>query len=182
MIVLSVAHTRRAQGARSPSLTEYEISKVSSRIAFDALYSAGIPCALMELGWFAQVDSIKPKQRMPSGALLAVEIHCNGSENQSANYAETIYHSTSFSGKKAATAIIDALARGFAAGNHGRWPSKGPRADDSLFFLRGPAPAVIVEGVFISNPEQAAWLASNGGCEAYGLLVAEGIKSWWSTR
>lgn len=182
MIILSVAHTKRAQGARSASITEYEVSKIASRAAFEYLYGCGIPCALMETGWFTQVESIKPKQRMPSGSLLAVEIHCNGSENQNAKYSETIYNSGSVGGKNAAIAINKALVLGFTQGKHSSWPNKGARADDSLFFLRGPAPAVIVEGVFISNPEQAAWLAVAGGCEAYGLLVAEGIKSWWSSR
>lgn len=183
MIVLSVAHTKFAQGAVShDKLTEYEVSKTASRAAFEQLYTDQIPCALLELGRFSQIDSVKPKQRMPMTASMAVEMHCNANANTKANYAEVIYHPYAREGAACAEHITAALRKGFGASNHSAWKVKDPRADGNLFFLRGAAPAVIVEGVFISNVEQANWLRTNGGAEAYGLLVAEGLREWWFKR
>ena len=184
MIVFSVAHTKLAQGAQTKEgLTEYEVSKAASRAAFESLFTAGVPCAMFEIGKFSQVESVGPKQLMPSRlASLAVEIHCNSSGTApSANYSECIHYPGSKAGKEAATFICDAMKKGFNAGSH-KWPARGPRADGGLFFLKGKTPSVIVEGVFVSNQEQAAWLATNGGPEAYGLLVAEGLKQWWSKQ
>lgn len=182
MIVLSVAHTKLAAGAKTANgLYEYDIGKVASRAAFESLYAASIPCALVEVGYFTREGCMGVKQQLPTKfAKLAVEIHCNASaESAKANYAETIYHPKSLVGKSAAEAISVAMAKGFG-GSH-KWPSNPARGDASLFFLKGPTPSVIVEGLFVSNPEQAAWLEANGGPEAYGLLVAEGLKSWWAT-
>lgn len=184
MIVLSVAHTKRARGAHtSGGLYEYEMSQRASRAAFDSLYDSGIPAAIFEVGYFTREECMGPKQRMPSAfAQLAVEIHFNASDDARANYFEVIHHPSSTQGKKAANEVVLALASGYAAGHHVKWPNKGTRSDGSLFFLKGPTPSVIVEGLFGSNAEQAAFLESTGGPEAYGLLVAEGLKTWWKKR
>lgn len=180
MIVLSVCHTKLAYGATTAhGLSEYEVGKKASRAAFELLHLAKIPCVLVEAGYFTREGAMAPKQRLIRDATLAVEIHCNANIDRSANYSEAIYHPASAPGKAAAEAIQAAVAAGMLAGNHGKWAVHKPRPDPGLFFLKTKTPAVIVEGVFVSNVEQATFLESDGGPEAYGLIVAEGIKSWF---
>lgn len=188
MIIISVAHTKLAPGARtSPpegveQVYEYDVSKRASRACFEALCLAQVPAMLVEAGWFTRDGAMAPKQKVCAPATMAVEIHFNASaENPRANYSEVIHHPKSKTGLACATEVSSALAAGFLAGNH-KWSNRGPRGDGGLFFLKAPFPAVIVEGLFGSNAEQAAFLASSGGPESYGMLVAEGLKKWWSKR
>jgi len=181
MIILSVAHTKLAPGAKTVNgLYEYDMSKAASRAAFEVLSAAQIPAFLVEAGWFTRDGAMGPKQRVCAPATMGVEIHFNASgENPNADYSEVIHHPQSPTGKACATEVSTALALGFAAGHH-KWSNRGPRGDGSLFFLKAPFPAIIVEGLFGSNAEQAAFLGSSGGPESYGMLVAEGLKKWWS--
>jgi len=181
VIVLSVAHTFKAQGAAYGGLTEYEVSKRATRAAYDWLSGQGIPCCLFETGSFSQTESVRPKQLAGAMADLSVEMHLNAWTDPARNFSEVIHHPGSIAGFAAACAVSDHLKSGFGAVNH-KWPAKGPRGDAGLFFLKGPRPAIIVEGLFLSNPEQAAWLATPGAPETYGLLVAGGLKQWWLSR
>lgn len=178
-VLISVAHSSKAQGAVSPDgmITEYLASLRASlacwrNLAGDfavELYDCGpLPVDLYDDAKVQRVNSCMPD--------LAVEMHCN-SGPPGARYHEVIY--ASGAGLDAATHVVDALSSGFANSHHKMWPRRGARLDDrGLFFLqKTKAPAIIVEGVFISNEEQARWL-STGGAEAYGLLVADGIRKW----
>lgn len=187
-VVISVAHSSSQVGAMSSDgLREYEVSKAASFAAARAL-SGDVHVALIDPGAtvdvvsmarqkIAAVNGLKPK--------LAIEIHCNASgENKNARYSEVIHHADSVAGKTLAEAIAVALALGFMTGGHQSWPRHGARPNTveqdlhKLFFLEQTnCPSAIVEGVFISNDEQAAWLRS-GGAEAYGLLVADGIRRY----
>jgi N-acetylmuramoyl-L-alanine amidase len=187
-IAISIAHSVSQVGAMSSDgLREYDVSKAASFAAARAL-SGDYHVALIDPGTtldvvsmahqkIATVNGLKPK--------LAVEIHCNASgEHKEARYSEVIHHADSPAGKALAESIAVALAVGFMTGGHQAWPRHGARpntiAQDlhKLFFLEQTnCPSVIVEGVFISNDEQAAWLRS-GGAEAYGLLVADGIRRY----
>lgn len=179
--MLSVAHTYKARGASYGGITEHEVSKRATRAAYDWLSGQDVPCVLLETGYFSQTDSVRPKQLGGAMGMLAVEMHLNAWTDPARNFSEVIYHPGSPIGLAAARAVDDHMKRGFGAVNH-KWPSRGPRGDGALFFLRGPRPAIIVEGLFLSNPEQAAWLATPGAPETYGLLVAGGLKQWWLSR
>lgn len=190
-IVFSIAHSSASPGAKAKAilLDEYSVSLRASLAAFQDL-CGDFPCMLYDCGPFppARYADLKVAQMNASKAKLAVEIHCNASDNESASYSEVIHHAQSIPGIGAASAIATALSDGFR-GRHKMWRSRGARANTvqhdghKMFFLeRTMVPAVIVEGLFISHGEQAAWLASDGGAEAYGLLVAEGIRQWLGGR
>lgn len=182
-VLISVAHSSKAQGAADSQgvLTEYFVSLRASQACWRSLsgehavelFDCGpLPASEYDNAKIDRVNSCKPD--------LAVEIHCNAGP-PTARYHEVIYASAE--GMTAAQFVINALSAGFAAGNHTGWPRRGARLDDrGLFFLQKTSvPAIVVEGVFISNDEQAAWL-STGGAESYGILVAEGIKRWLKAR
>lgn len=192
-IVFSVAHSSAAKGAAFQSapdaevhlgIDEYFVSKRASEAAYNAL-AGDFPCALFDCGPLAPSDYDDAKVAAVNGlgARLAIELHCNASSNPGMRYSEVIYCAESLPGAEAAAVVARALAEGFQE-RHYLWPQRGARANSvaqdghKLFFLaRTVVPAIVVEGLFISNPEQAAWLA-DGGAEAYGLLVAEGVRRW----
>lgn len=186
-ILFSVAHSSKAQGAKAPQdpLWEYFVSLRASLAAFRNL-AGEHAVELFDVGPLPQreYDDAKVETVNRCKPRLAIEIHCN-SGPPSAEYSEVIYHAASQPGREAAEHIAKAIGDGFKAGHHKDWQSRGARANTIqfdkhlMFFIqRTQVPCVLVEGLFISNPEQAAWLASDGGCEAYGLLVAAGVREW----
>jgi N-acetylmuramoyl-L-alanine amidase len=164
-------------------LSEYMVSLRATLAAFRNL-SGEVPVEMFDVGPFkhSEYDDLKVEAVNRCKPKLAIEIHCNGGP-PARNYGEVIYHRKSAEGMHAAQDIAQALKDGFS--DRHKWPNRGARvntiAEDNhlMFFLeRTNVPAVIVEGLFLSNLEQAAWLAGDGGCEAYGLLVAEGVRKW----
>jgi len=189
-IMISVAHSSRSIGAVSPhgALTEYLISLRASVAAFRCL-AGEFPVELFDVGPEPSIsyDDLKVDRVNSCRPLLAVEIHCN-SGPAGAQYSETIYSGPKSPAKEPAAFIAAALRDGFSTIYGKRWPSRGARTDDrGLFFLqRTIVPAVIVEGLFISNKEQSEWLGESrsdgAGAEHYGVLVATGIKNWLRSR
>lgn len=180
-ILISVAHSSAAVGAVNSqgTLTEYYVSLRASEALWRSL-SGEFECELYDCGPLKPADYSEKKIAKINSChpQLAIELHCNAGP-PGAQYSEVIYASDKSPAKAAAIIIADSVGEGFAKGNHGKWPRHGARVDDrDLFFLQKTnVPSLIVEGLFISNDEQASWLAT-GGCESYGILVAAGIKRW----
>lgn len=182
MIAVSVAHSSKAPGAVSADgLTEYAVSVRASRACAESLQAQGLPCTLIDIGPLGPKAYIRKKLQLVNALKpeLAIEIHCNSSKNKEANYFEVIHHPASKIGVLAAKSIASVFELGFA-NRHGWKSNRGFLPDDRrLFFIDDcHCPSLIVEGLFLSNDEQAKWLASPGGAEAYGMMVAEGILNW----
>jgi N-acetylmuramoyl-L-alanine amidase len=184
-ILISVAHSSKAQGAVEPGgvLTEYRVSMLASEACYRTL-AGEYAVELFDCGPLSQSEYDNAKIARVNTCMpdLAIEIHCN-SGGPAANYSEVIYADAASPARSAAACIAESLRLGFSGGNHKHWKSNGARVDDrGLFFLqKTKCPALIVEGLFISNLEQAIWLAS-GGAGVYGALVASGIKQWLGMR
>jgi N-acetylmuramoyl-L-alanine amidase len=180
-ILISVAHSSKSQGAVSAQgvLTEYHVSLRASTACWRSL-SGEFECELYDCGDKTQCEYDEAKITRVNSCMpeLALELHCNAGP-PGAQYSEVIYANEDSAAKAPGQVIAAALCEGFAGGHHKSWPSRGARVDDrGLFFLQKTrVPCLIVEGLFISNEEQAAWLAT-GGAETYGILVATGIKRW----
>lgn len=185
-ILFSVAHSSAAPGAEAKDqiLTEYMVSLRASLAAVRNL-AGDFAVEFLDVGALKQneYDDAKIDAVNRCQPKLAIEIHCNAAATQ-ASYGEVLHHRESLPGKEASSVIARTLAEGFTQGQHRMWLSRGARANTVekdkhlMFFLeRTKVPSIIIEGLFISNDEQAAWLA-NGGSEAYGLLVAEGVRRW----
>ena len=184
-VLISVAHSSKAVGAvhHGGSPCEYEVSKRASMALYRHL-SGEHAVELFDCGALTQneYDDAKIARVNQCKPALAIELHCNASADPRANYFEAIYAKYS-PAKAAAEHIVAALAEGYKSQALGHWKNNGARADDrNLFFLqRTIVPCVIVEGLFISNDEQAKWLVSGGtntGQDQYGSFVANGIKRW----
>lgn len=184
-VVLSVAHSYRARGASSErfALNEYDVSLRATEAACGVLRQHDCPVVVVDAGDQSPTTYAASKTEIINAINpgLAVEIHCNASADRSANYGEVIHHPLSPIGMRAAVTVGDHLRDALGNTKH-LWPWRGAREwkqafdKHQFFFLsRINSPSIIVEGLFISNDEQAAWLAGPGGAEAYGALVGEGI-------
>lgn len=188
MICISIAHSSKARGASNDvlHLTEYEVSKIASYACFDVLRNNGYPVTLMDCGSLNDVEYSIYKTKLINSMIpepeLSMEIHLNGSTDKNACYGEVLYKTgiKSFLSKTAADCISDAINYGFTKSLHPlRFKNHGSQTSDRhLFFLdKINCPSIIVEGLFISNDEHAAWLKDNGA-QAYGVLVANGLLKW----
>lgn len=180
-VVLSVAHSSLARGAENArlALTEYDVSLRATDAACGVLRQHSCPVVVLDAAHnpTTAYDDIKIAAVRAINPSLAVEIHCNSNADKRANYGEVIHRAGDPVALRAAVTVSDHLRDALGSTKH-LWPWRGARLDErKLFFLqKANCPALIVEGLFISNDEQAEWLASPGGAEAYGALVGEGIS------
>lgn len=179
-ILISVAHSSKSVGAVSPNgeLTEYLVSLRASLACFRSL-SGEFPVELYDCGPLkaSDYDDAKLQRVNQCAPSLALELHCNAGP-MGAQYHEVIYASKTSPAKVPAEFIASSLMRGLAA-HDVKSPSRGTRVDDrQLFFLQKTrVPSLIVEGLFISNPDHVRFLQASGA-EHYGTIVADGIKQW----
>jgi len=188
-VLFSVAHSSVAPGAITPDglHSEYYVSLRATLAAMRTL-AGDVPVEVFDVGPLKPSDYDEEKVNtinrcMPS---LAIEIHCNASSNAFASYGEVIHHLGSVEGKRAADCVAMSLFEGFRkAGKN--WTSKGGRPNTveqdkhKMFLLElTKVPSIIVEGLFLSNPDQADWLCGSGDhAGEYGRLVAEGVRKWY---
>jgi len=188
MICISIAHSSKFRGAANTlyGINEYEMSRQASRVCFEILADNGYACTLVDCGNLNDTEYSIYKTKLINSMNpqpdLALEIHLNSSEDKSAHYGEVLYKETtkSYIAKTSADSICQYLKDGFTKSiNPLIYTDNGPIADErGLFFLdKIHCPSIIVEGLFISNNEQADWLKNNGA-QAYGALIANGILNW----
>lgn len=180
-VLLSVAHSHLARGAENArhGINEYDVSLRATEAAAAVLRQRSCPVVVLDAAHnpVTVYDDIKVAAARALNPSLAVEIHCNSNADKRANYGEVIHRAGDPLALRAAVTVADHLRDALGSTKH-LWPWRGARIDErGLFFLQKTnCPALIVEGLFISNDEQAEWLASPGGAEAYGALVGEGIS------
>ncbi len=187
-VMFCVAHSATNVGSRNDDLLlqEYMVSLRASLAAVRSL--AGIvPVEFFDVGPIAnqseylQAKAAKINSCKPS---LAIELHCNSDKSGRASYGEVIHYPGSEIGHAAGTAIATAIATGLKLTHKKDWQQRGARAnsvekDKHMFYLltETRVPVLIVEGFFISNHDQARWLVE-GGQEAYGVMVADGVRDY----
>ncbi len=110
------------------------------------------------------------------GARLFVSIHLNSVSSPTPNYALTLW---AFTEKDRALARVmhAALTAGLRPGTN--LSDGGIKTFDSEALLRAQMPAVLVEPVFLSNPEEAARLASGDGARVaqVAAAIASGVRA-----
>jgi N-acetylmuramoyl-L-alanine amidase len=103
-------------------------------------------------------------------ATVFVEIHLNGAEDRTVNYAQTFW------GEKEKD-LAFALVMNDALGALGI-PVQGVDRFDNGGLLRAKMPSVLVEAVFLSSTEEARALADGTRQEAIAQAIATGITSY----
>lgn len=142
------------------------------------------PClkALMEAGVFPVYTSGPLSNKISFLSQypieIAVEIHYNSTSASTAKGAEVIYYQGSVEGKRLARAIYDSLIGLPFIGNRGVKSAEEVGRPNLGFLKRLPVPSVIVEPMWISNPNDAAMLNNPQITDHIGIAVAEGILSF----
>lgn len=114
-----------------------------------------------------------------SGATIFVSIHFNSARNATAHGIEVFFHddqeekTRATLSKKLAAAILTPLIRRTEA------QSRGVKKGNFYVIRETSMPAVIVEGGFISNPEERVQLKSLEYQEKIARGVVEGIDSYF---
>jgi len=105
-------------------------------------------------------------------ATVFVEIHLNGSEDRSVDYAQTFWGE-----KEKDLAFSQVMNR--ALGSLGI-PVNGVDRFDNGGLLRAKMPSILVEAVFLSNAHEAQALAEGTRQGEIAQAIADGIASWFA--
>jgi N-acetylmuramoyl-L-alanine amidase len=120
-------------------------------------------------------------------ARIYVSVHFNGHPNAAIRGTETYYNSDNFGAdsRRLAGALQRAIVAEIRAGGY-EVLDRGVKEDLSagkpyghFFSLRGPLPSALVEGLFLSNPAEAALLRQDGTLAALARGYAEGIRAYF---
>lgn len=105
---------------------------------------------------------------------LIVSIHQNSYSDSSIHGAQVFYYTTSTSGKLLAKTLQEAMVNGLDPDNH-----RKAKANDNYYLLKKTSrPIVIVECGFLSNPEEAALLKSEGYQDQIAWVLHLGILQY----
>jgi N-acetylmuramoyl-L-alanine amidase len=115
---------------------------------------------------------------------LFLSIHCNSAKNWEAAGIEVWTSPGQSESDLCATELLGAIAQAF--------PDRRLRADmadgdpdrEARFYVlvHTSAPAVLIETGFLSNDEEAAWLADADTAANYAQAIANGVLSWAAGR
>jgi N-acetylmuramoyl-L-alanine amidase len=109
-----------------------------------------------------------------AGTEIFVSIHCNSAENASATGIETYHHPNSEMGQVLATAAHRALVAAFPS-----HLDRGVKPANFQVLRETQMPACLVETEFISNNQQAQFLANPANQEKIARAIADGIKAYF---
>lgn len=113
-----------------------------------------------------------------SSCELAILIHQNSFQSQSAKGAQVFYHAKSEEGKHLATCLQEELIKGCDPSN-----TRSIKSDQSYYILKNAIPTVvIVECGFLSNPEEAAKLCLLSYQESLALSIKNGIDRYFEEK
>jgi N-acetylmuramoyl-L-alanine amidase len=121
-------------------------------------------------------------------ARIFVSVHFNGHPNAAIRGTETYYNGDNFgpdSRRLAAALQAHVVGELRAAGVDA--PDRGVKEDltagkpyGHFFSLRGPQPSALVEGLFLSNPQDLAALRQDATLDALARGYAEGIRAYFA--
>jgi N-acetylmuramoyl-L-alanine amidase len=109
-----------------------------------------------------------------AGTEIFVSIHCNSAENASATGIETYHHANSEMGQALAAEVHRAVIA--ALPSH---LNRGVKSANFQVLRETQMPACLVETEFISNHQQAQFLANPANQERIARAIADGIKIYF---
>ena len=183
-VVLDPGHGGDDPGAvnEAAGLVEHELALDIARRTETLLETMGYSATL------TRTDAETGYANTPRGvianlchAVVYVSIHLNSFGEPEPNYAKTFWGIEEKDAAFAATmqtALVSGLQPGTELGD------SGLEQLENGGLLTARMPAVLVEPLFLSNPEEAARLADPGGerLEAIARAVAEGVDVWLRSR
>ena len=123
-------------------------------------------------------------------ARVYVSVHFNGHPNSSVRGTETYYNGDNhgLQSRRLAEALHRHVLAELRASGYDP-PDRGVREDltagkpyGHFFSLRGPLPSVLVEGLYLSNPSEAALLRQDATLDALASGYAEGLRAYFAAE
>jgi len=109
--------------------------------------------------------------------VLMVSIHQNSYPEADVDGAQVFYYSGSEEGKRLGVLLQEGMKRELADGNH-----RQAKANKDYYLLKkSPCPAVIIECGFLSNPREAALLATEEYQERLAFAIHLGVMEYLNT-
>ena len=123
-------------------------------------------------------------------ARIYVSVHFNGHPNAALRGTETYYNGDNFGPQSRRLAealqrnvVAELRAIGYDTSDRGvKEDLTAGKPYGHFFSLRGPQPSALVEGLFLSNPQEAALLRQDATLDALARGYAEGIRTYFSTE
>lgn len=184
-VMLIVAHSNASKGvvvgeAGDSQAIEYEVSKRATVCMLRALSNDfRVSYSHQAIGGDRNYLPMKVEEANAIDPDIVVEVHCNAGP-PSANYREVIYYPGSARGKRAAELVAEALTTHFMDERPCKARENSVAADKHIMYLldKAKAPAIIVEGFFLTNQKHRELLLKEGGAEDYGSAVAAGLRKY----
>lgn len=174
IIVIDAGHGGHDPGAEGNGLMEKDLNLSLAGALYDKLTALGHDARLTRQDDTFWELADRPQAANDAGAAVFVSLHHDASDQPSAHGATVFYHRDAPDDGALAFAIHKAMRPIFDGGMRDRGIGTANYA-----VLRGAVmPAVLVEGGFVSNAEDAEKIQTAEYQDLLAGCIAEGIESW----
>lgn len=165
--------------ASAGPLYEKDVNLDESVRLADALRSRGLEVTLTRT---ADVNpDLVTRARRGAGADLLVSVHNNGSTDRNRRGSEVYAQVASSTSQAVARRILDGMVARAGTVRRGVFTRPGEHGDYYSVLRNSPVPAVIVEGAYLSNAEDARLLAQPAFRQRLADGIADGVVAHFVT-
>lgn len=181
LVFLDFGHGGSDPGATANGLVEKDLNLTAGRACLERLAELKIPVEASRTDDRRVTLAERVHRANMSKATCFVSLHHNASENPNARGFEVWHSILGGEGKRLAGLIVEALPPVLGI------PSRGLKAKESVqtpgrdyhYVIRHTLmPAVIVEGGFVTNAQDAAVLRNPNILRAEGRAIADAVAAW----
>lgn len=173
LVVVDPGHGGRDPGSTSGRVYEKHLTLTTARELADLLTAVGARVFLTRTG-DVEVDKYdRAYMANELGADVFVSIHFNAFIRPDMAGTETFHHASSQAGERLARLVHNALRREL-----GR-PDRGVRTADFVVLRETAMPAVLVEALYLTNPEEEAMAADPAVQRRIAQAILDGLTQFF---
>lgn len=174
LVVLSIVLASAGPVSAAPLLEKDVNLDEANRLA-DVLRSHGVDVIMTRT-----VDSnpsLADRAHLGGEGDLLISVHNNSSGSSAAHGSEVYAQMANPQSMQLAENILSGVVNHAGTTSRGALTRAGERGDYYAILRQSPVPAVIVEGAFLSNPDEAAALATSDFRQRLADGIADGVLS-----
>lgn len=170
------AARRRPPAPSAVLLREKDVNLDESLRLAQALRTAGLEVVLTrDHDVFVPLDG-RSRVADVAGADVFLSVHNNASSNRSVRGTEIYHQQGSSAGRSLARSLLAGITARAGTGSRGTFTRAGEKGDDYYAVLRNTRPtALIIEGAYLSNTDDARALADPAGRQRLADGITAGI-------